>query len=326
MPQESSTVGIEETMTSRLSPASESDALRSGRRGRTFESCRPDYEGEPAAAVVVAGESNADYHGDREHWSTSQLKDYDRGVAWFHRRHILRIEGSYSSDALQYGTLFHTCMELGPEDFWARASEVPPQYCTASGAISAGVEARKWRADLPSDALLISPADADMLRKQLEQFFANAAVAELYSRIQQHEISIRWTRGDLFKLRCRPDAVLDDGRLIDFKTTSEPRILRNWWKSAVEFGYGLQAAVYGEGSVLAGLSDEPMVFIVVSTKSPFDVQAVTLPSEFVDAGRRRMQRIITEIQQRMEMDHWLPEGFGEVVELSMPSHALRGDA
>jgi hypothetical protein len=26
------------------------------------------------------------------------------------------------------------------------------------------------------------------------------------------------------------------------------------------------------------------------------------------------------------MDHWLPEGFGEVVELSMPSHALRGDA
>ena len=115
MPQESSTVGIEETMTSHLSPASESDALRSGRRGRTFESCRPDYEGEPVVGspLIIEGLPNEKYHQLPEP-SKSPLWAFRRhGPVWYRDTFVVRSQSPYSSASLARGTLVHLVFELG---------------------------------------------------------------------------------------------------------------------------------------------------------------------------------------------------------------------
>jgi hypothetical protein len=50
---------------------------------------------------------------------------------------------------------------------------------------------------------------------------------------------------------------------------------------------------------------------------------VTLPQELVAEGRNRLLRSLADIRVRMDLDYWMPDQHGEVVELPIPAHVLR---
>jgi hypothetical protein len=275
-----------------------------------------------SSADVRHGESNEDYHSDRDYLSTSQVKDFLDSPPFFQRRHILRSEPSPSSDSLSRGTLVHAVLEMGWEQAAERIKVIPAQYLTASGAMSAGKESKAWLAEQGS-SLLVTPQDAEFLTEVQAQCDLNRAVAKLLAVIQHKEVSIRWQRPDGTKLKCRPDAITNVGRVVDYKTTKYKNPAKDFHRACVDYQYGLQSALYQEGAAAAGFSGEPLIFVIISTVSPYTVIAKTLPERFIAVGKARLDRAIADISARTSFGDWTPDGYGSVDELYMPAWCFK---
>jgi len=266
---------------------------------------------------------NGVYHSLPEK-SKSPLWAFRRhGPVWYREQFVDRSHPPFSSDSLQRGTLVHLVFELGEPEFRRRAVLVPEKFCTASGTLSAGKEAKAWVADQPADAILLTPADDAVITGLWKQAMDNAAVREIVEGIEYHELSVRVKRADGHGLRCRFDAVHRDGRLIDWKTCRNAHPLDDWWKTVLEHGYSYQAALYQSLAIEAGISDRPMTFVALSTTPPYEVQAVTLPHQLVERCHQWITDDLNEIALRKEMNNWLPAGYGEVHELVVPEYLLR---
>ena len=278
----------------------------------------------PAAATslssVLFDETNGHYHSDREYISTSGLKDFLKSPSLYRAG---LDKPSADSEAMARGRLAHLVLELGPDAFGERARVIPAEHLTATGLVSTKADTRKWLADQGPDAILLSPADDSFIEKFLAQFFLNKATAELYEDIRYRETSIRWERADGAKLRCRPDAITHGGICLDYKTTKYTSPLKEFWGACRDFDYGMQAAFYGEGLRTSGLSDLPMVFILISTVGECEVQAVTLPSALVELGLKKMNRALADLYARRTFDNWEPEGYHRINELYVPSFLLK---
>lgn len=283
-----------------------------------------DSTGSSSSVEVRSGEANEDYHADKAFLSSSPIRDYIKGgPAYFHRRHIARIDSPPTTEAQSKGTLTHLLMELGRDTFGARSRLIPNDYCTAGGALSAKADAKQWVVDQGPDAILLTPADSLFLEEVLSQFDQNKAVTELYEKIQHREISIRWQTTEGYKLKCRPDAVTSDGIGIDYKTTKLQNPKDDFWLACRDWGYHISGALYEQGLVQAGLSDQPLNYIVISTTSPYLVQAVTIPRRLVDLGRKKLERAIADIHARTSFDHWVPEAYDSVEECVVPKWFYR---
>ena len=294
-------------------------ALRSGRSALAEEIAALSF----GCPLVLRGLPNDQYHGLPVP-SKSPLWAFRRhGPVWYYEQFVARSHPPFASAALQRGTNVHLVFELGEPEFRRRAVLVPEKFCTATGTLSSGKEAKAWLADQPADAILLTPADDAVITGIWKQAMDNAAVREIIDSIEEHELSVVWEREDGHRLRCRFDAVTRDGRLIDWKTTREARPLESWIGPAIEHGYHYQAALYGSGAIEAGISDRPMTFVVLSTTPSYQVQAVTLPAPVVDMCHDMITRDLDEIAVRTETDNWLPAGYGEVHELAVPEYLLR---
>jgi hypothetical protein len=227
---------------------------------------------------------------------------------------------------LQLGSVVHAALEFGPGKYRSRLAEIPPQHVTASGGLSANKEARAWAADQDPDLPFASPADLATTEAILDQFFRNSAARNLYEQIWKHELSAIHRRDDGRVIRCRFDAVTELGMVLDWKTTRDARPLETWWKAVVEHGYAEQQVLYTDIARSAGIGHGGMIFVVMSTTPPHQVQVVTLPDSMIRRRKDWVGEVLDEIEARHETGNWLPEGYGEVTELHVPDWAVRGDA
>ncbi len=271
---------------------------------------------------VRIGESNTDYQSDPTHISTSQLKDFVESPPFFHRRHVLRVESSPPSEAMARGTLVHLCLELGWEAAGERIKVIPAEHLTGTGSLSTKADTKKWVAD-QGNSILVTPQDAEFLGEVQSQCSLNKGVAKLLSSIAHKEVSIRWQRPDGIKLRCRPDAITSEGRVVDYKTTKYRNPDKDFWRACQEYKYNLQSAFYQEGAAAAGFSGEPLIFVLISTVSPYTVVARTLPQRFIDLGKSQMDRALADLSARMAFGDWTPDGYGSVEELYVPEFCFK---
>jgi hypothetical protein len=286
--------------------------------GRVLASQAPSLP----SADIRHGESNEDYHADREWLSCSPIKDFLESPPFFQRRYLLGSEPSTSSESLSRGTLVHAVLEMGWEAAADQIKVIPADYLTASGALSTSKAAKEWLA-AQGTSLLVTPADADFLTEVQAQCDLNRAVAKLLAVIQHKEVSIRWQRPDGTKLKCRPDAITNVGRVVDYKTTKYKNPARDFHRACVEYQYGLQSALYQEGAAAAGFSGEPLIFVLISTVSPYTVIAKTLPERFIAVGKARLDRAIADIAARTSFGDWTPDGYGSIDELYMPEWCFK---
>ena len=281
------------------------------------------YRPSAPTTSVEEGESNSDYHSSTG-WSKSQLWDFiSRGPRYFYLRHVAKSIKSEESASLSHGTLLHRWFDEG-ESFWDSIVAPPANLLTDTGRI--GKAAKEWMAEHAKGRTPVAAAEIEQLRQEADAIMAHAAARELIEARRASEVSIRWHHHDGTLLRCRPDLISEDEHgllVVDLKTTSEEDVENSWWKSVVKYGYHAQDAHYQRGMEAAGMDARPLVFIVVSTAASHPVQVVNLPQQLTDIGRRSMDRAIADISVRMDLDCWMPEKHGEVVELHVPSHILR---
>jgi hypothetical protein len=258
------------------------------------------------------------YHADLIYLGSTQIKPLEQSAALFHERLTPSQGSSESSDALELGRLWHTLRELGVDQFGERAVVIPSEYCTAGGAASTKKEAKEWLASQGPDAICLTQATSDTLGRMQDKFLANSAAVEIDESTLHREVSIRWESTAGVKVRCRPDVICEGGRLADWKSTREVAPLKTFCHSVKTFGYGLSAALYEQGCLLAGLADPPMHFVVSSTVTPYETQVLTLPPSYMDFCRKRLEQILLEIAERRATGNWNPSGYGSVHEISMP--------
>lgn len=277
----------------------------------------------PLGRVVVSrGEANADYHSCPVTLSKSGLwVHHSEGPAAFYQRFIARTAAPYESAALSHGTLLHSWLELG-DAFWETV--VAPPESTLTSAWAVGKEAKEWAKEHAPEAQLVSPKELAQLREEVRSILANPAAAELIApdRIADREVSIRMDI-DGFPCRCRPDVMTVDGIVVDLKTTKETGLYRNWWKAVLNFGYHAQDWLYQRGVEAMGVEPvRPIHFVVVSTTPPHECLVCTLPPSLTNKGGAIIRSSIADIRLRLDLDCWVADQHGEVVELRFPAHVF----
>lgn len=210
-------------------------------------------------------------------------------------------------------------MEVGPDAFWSSIVEVPDEFTTESGTLSLGKAATAWRQSLPAGQTPLTRVTALSIRFQLDSVYRNRAARELIEQSKWREFSVRWATEEGHRLRCRPDMATPT-EWIDFKTTREVNPLQTWHRSVRDYGYGWQNAVYRLGLRAAGWPDAPIHYIVSSTVPPFTCEVVVLPERFVLDRMAEVLNVLDEIQLRTDADYWLPDGYGQIHELSIPGY------
>lgn len=272
-------------------------------------------------AEVRRGEANAAYHEDETHRSCSRVKTFIDSPALYHKRYIAKTLPPFSNSALDHGTLLHRWFEEG-DAFLDLLVSPPADTLTDTGLV--GKKAQDWAKNhAPEGAVVVSPKERVQILAEVAAIEGNPAASDLLSRITEHEISVYWQTADGHRLKCRFDALTSDGLVLDLKTTREEDILADFYDSVLRFKYHLQDAWYRCGMEAMGLEPKPLHFIVISTSVAHDCHVVTLPAEVVAAGKRLMDTALADLRLREDLDWWLPETHGEVVELSFPAHALR---
>lgn len=196
----------------------------------------------------------------------------------------------------------------------------PEDTLTDTGLV--GKKAQQWAAENAAGRELVSQKELRQIQREIDAIRNHRAARELIEAGIAHEISVRWTSADGHRLRCRPDLCTDEA-WVDLKTTREADILSSFWRSVMDFGYHAQDAHYQWGMEALGMEARPLKFIVVSTTWPHDCHVITLPQDLVAEGRRRLLQSLADIRVRMDLDHWMPDQHGEVVELPVPAHLLR---
>lgn len=271
-------------------------------------------------ADIRRGEPNDVYHGDRTHRNCSSAKLALDSIPLYYARCVTRTLQPPTSDGLTFGQRLHDWFEQG-DSILASWAVPPEETLTSTGLV--GKEAKKWaETEVGPNATLVSPKDFAQLKGAIRAIRGNPAAVDLMERVVERELSVRWETADGHKLRCRFDALTSDGLVVDLKTTREADILADFWKSVLSFKYHFQDAWYRAGMEACGMEAAPLRFIVVSSVFPHDCQVVTLPAALVAEGKRLMDKVLADLRIREDLDWWLPETHGEVIELQFPASVL----
>ena len=278
------------------------------------------------ADLVRDHEDIQDYHSDKEWLSKSQLWDFvSRGPLYFYSRHVAgTLNASAASPSMARGTHVH-CWAEDPAAWWDRVVEIPDSALGSGGRRTKATE--EWESGILAErpnAILLKADEIASYRQQFAAIEKNEVFDRLSAGTYRREVSIRWRHPSGLPMRCRPDALADGLICWDIKTTRSQMPLRDFWQSVIDYGYAFQQAHYSEGLRAAGFDVKQFVFLVTSTVPPFYCHAVTLPQSLVREAAKQRESVVAELQDRAELDHWLPPDSGRITELFVPERYLGG--
>lgn len=229
------------------------------------------------------------------------------------------------NSSLATGDLVHKSLEVGEQETLRWLCR-PAEHSTLSG-WKKTKSAKDFLADQDPNIFWISKQDEYLLSGMWKNIHANSAAQSVVDDIEHHEVSIRWEREDGTKLKCRPDGISRSGRIVDWKTCRYQNPLKDWWKAVADYKYHMQDALYREGARVAGWSDEPLIFVLISTSGSYQVQVVELPTNACLVGKRLLERGIEGIAAHNAFGgELLPQGYGEINTLSCPGSVFSLEA
>lgn len=280
---------------------------------------RPCFEGLETEtwndATVVRQLPIQDYHSQPE-ISSSQERDAARSMELFHGRHITGDIPKFSSSSTELGQDIHDWYE-NQDDSLSWLVRAPKETLTPTGLI--GKKAQDWAAKegIPEGSRLVSESHYWKVMRIVAALKANPISQELLDNAAHKELSFFWEQFGL-GLRTRADLMLEDGTLVDLKTTSCEDIDREFGMSVAKFGYHRQEAFYRLGLMASGTPVRAMQFVIVQTSEPFQVRVRTIPRELIVLAEASVTKTLQEIQRRIEWNDWTFEAAEEVRDLRVP--------
>jgi exodeoxyribonuclease VIII len=215
--------------------------------------------------------------------------------------------------AMRLGTLTHLAV-LEPDRFNSECIVMPVlDRRTKDGKL----RWEQFQADYPDHELLTSDEHTRIMSIR-DAVRAHPMARKLMDRIAEVEVSTFWKDPiSGIECRCRPDAELDNGMLIDLKTTRDAG--PGFERSVRQYRYHVQAAFYGDG--LGGMEVRPMVFIAVETEAPYLVSCNIIGPDSLVAGREAYRRNLDTYAKCVESGIW--PGYSDAIQtINLPDWEL----
>jgi hypothetical protein len=184
---------------------------------------------------IFKGSSNADYHANNTHLSSSSLKLILKSASQFYNEFVLGNRENISKSAFDEGSFVHTLI-LEPHKV--------DEYAIFPGLRKVGKEFEAFKANNPNKVILSS---AQMLRCEgLHRSYAAMPLALEMITGGLPEHSMDSSILDV-PVKARADYInIDKSYIVDVKTTSMPSDTEIFKETVHQYGYELSAALYAQ--------------------------------------------------------------------------------
>lgn len=257
------------------------------------------------------------YHEDHEHLSNSMLTVLHRNPKEFEARFVTKTwEREKTSEAMTFGSLVHTLV-LEP---WM--SEIRYHfYDKPDLRYKVGKEVHEQALSIASEyGKELIPTE---LRDRAVVCASGLTALESWRLLvecssKDIETPIYWTINGI-NFRCMPDIVLPERKLvIDVKTTQDPAPAK-FARSAFDYGYHRQAALYCRAAEHKYGDKFGFVFAAVRSSPPYDAAIHFLDEQCLDIANNEIDLLIEDYTARSESGDWSPAYSNEVNVISPPS-------
>jgi hypothetical protein len=248
--------------------------------------------------------SNEDYHHLKA-VSPSQIKILKRSPLHYFDQFLAedRVKKPPTDEMLK-GTALHTAI-LEPQ-LWDATIAVPPH--SFDRRTKAGKEMAAEFERESAGKIVLSPDDADEVRRMADAVRKHPAAAFLLELPGRREASYTWT-DEATGLECktRPDWHSLDGRIVlDVKTTEDASRVA-FAKTIANLDYHVQAAWN-----LDAQGGELFLSLVVENSRPYGVAVYPASEAMLEAGRRRISAAMERLAECWRTGQW--PGYGDAIQ------------
>lgn len=240
--------------------------------------------------VQTEAMTNEAYHANRSHDSHSSLQLFRASRERYEAIRITStIEEEEPTPAMLFGSLFHSyCLELDTfDDRYAACPKLDKR--TKDGKY-------QWELFQAKHAgkTHCTVDDLDKVRAMFEGIMRNRHARQLMEAEGVNESPIFWQDISGLGLKCKPDRRLSRPLAVDLKTTDDVSP-DGFGRTAFNFGYHAQAALYLDGIEAETGEKFDFVFIAVSKTPPHETAVYTLDERAIDLGRATNKTTLAEL-------------------------------
>jgi hypothetical protein len=237
--------------------------------------------------------------------SRSQISDFLRSPLFFYKKHVEKSIIEPPRTEFAFGNLVHTLL-LEPHKLDA---EFLIADCKTRHATNVYTEAVA-QADKENKILVLSKEveDAKLMLNNIKLDLSKATVEMSYF-FQQSDIAFK----------CRPDIIMNDGQIIDLKTTSSAKF-DDFTYSVSKYDYDLQAYMMHLGT---GLIPDPSKFswLIVEKAEPFLTATYRASGSVFELGARKFKKFIKYYKACIETNNW-PQFLEDGDQIEIPHYIL----
>lgn len=249
---------------------------------------------------VNAGLTNAQYHAEKLHLSSSNLKMLLNSPAQFHKEKILGQKESFSSAAMDLGTYTHSLI-LEPQS-------VEAEFAIWKGWQKRGPDYAKFAAENAGKLILSEPQAFNGQRMAKSVQACPPALALLQGGAP--ELSLATTMFDV-PVKMRADYINPDkGYIVDVKTTRWGSGVDTFRRVVRELGYELSAALYCDIAyrVYGKVFD---FYWVVLSKQDWDCQTYRASTHTLSEGSALVNKALITYKKCLAAQHW-PDSIDQI--------------
>jgi PDDEXK-like domain of unknown function (DUF3799) len=168
------------------------------------------------------------YHAQTNRCSASMLKTYKKNPA-------LCAYDLPPTKGKEDGLAFHAVMDGTFTGKYLRGPEGPMNK-------NPWAAQKKELQEKNPEKIILSANEYDSFLDMADSIYLNPDVGPLIDRIVERECSYTWEDIEGVPCKGRPDAVTDDGTILDFKSTYS--LSTSWWRDAQKYQHDLSVAHY----------------------------------------------------------------------------------
>lgn len=262
-----------------------------------------------------------DYHGERDHESSSNLKN----ILITPVHYLDRLtEPEKETEALKVGSAIHAAM-LEP-DLFDQQYVVAPKFDRRT---KDGKEGYQAFLDAHPGKKHVMAEDVEFISKLRSKIRKHKQAWKLLALPGEAETSIFWTDDETgIRLKCRPDRIIMLGKTpvyISVKTTA------NAEKEAFaydidKFDYHMAEAMYRDG-IYQKYGRLPQVLWLVIEKKTWEVCVYSPTPQTLDIGYERYRQAVHRLKTCQDTGNFFGyQPDGELEEISLPQRAIRREA
>ncbi len=245
---------------------------------------------------LILGSSNADYHSNISHLSSSSLKVLLKSAQQFHQEYILGLKEQVEKDVFVEGSLTHALI-LEP-------NTILNTYAVFPGLRRAGTAFEEFKANNKTKTIITA---AQMLRCQRwsQTCLSMPIAAALLEGTLPEFNMISEILG--VPVKARADAIsISRNCIIDVKTTSMPGDADIFRQTVIDYSYHLSAALYCQIAYNIYGTLQDFYWIVIS-KLDNSVHVYKASTETLSAGSALVTQALVKYKKCLSSEIWQDE-------------------